>query len=215
MWDDSISDSGVPKWDKPALLRIIGRIGLGILAILLLVGCYTAVRPHPLPLTVTDFSWERSIVVQAWRTVREEDWSIPSGGRFVDSWRAIRYYHHWTEQQCHGSGDDRKCITVSHSDPVYDTKYAYDIERWVYHHTERTAGTDRAPYSPTMQLASDERALPETAIYRLHLKDERGKSHIVALIYNEWMSYEMGDAVMGSANIFGVRLPSKFGKKNE
>jgi hypothetical protein len=41
---------------------------------------------------VTDKQWERSIQVEAYRTVTEEGWSLPDGGRLVRSYRAIREY---------------------------------------------------------------------------------------------------------------------------
>ena len=36
--------------------------------------------------------WERSIQMEAYRTVREEGWSVPTGGRSQRSYRAIREY---------------------------------------------------------------------------------------------------------------------------
>jgi hypothetical protein len=41
---------------------------------------------------VVGFSWERTVTVEAYRTVTEEDWSIPVQGRKVDSERRIRDY---------------------------------------------------------------------------------------------------------------------------
>jgi hypothetical protein len=41
---------------------------------------------------VTAKAWERSVQVEAYRTVTEEDWSVPAGGRQVRSYRAIRSY---------------------------------------------------------------------------------------------------------------------------
>ena len=41
---------------------------------------------------VTGKEWERSVQVEAYRTVTEEAWSLPQGGRLVRSYRAIRDY---------------------------------------------------------------------------------------------------------------------------
>jgi hypothetical protein len=41
---------------------------------------------------VTAKEWERSVQVEAYRTVTEEAWSLPQGGRQVRSYRAIRDY---------------------------------------------------------------------------------------------------------------------------
>lgn len=61
--------------------------------------CYLA--PRDVPATVAEKVWERSLEVEAYRTVRESDWSVPSGGRTVNSYRAVQSYrqeldHHET-----------------------------------------------------------------------------------------------------------------------
>ena len=93
--------------------------------------------------TVTAKQWERSIQVEAYRTVTEEGWSLPDGGRLVRSYRAIRDYrrvldHYETRSRqvservqtgtesytcghtSKGNGyfEDRTCTR-----PTYDTRY--------------------------------------------------------------------------------------------
>ncbi|HEX6749755.1 MAG TPA: Ran-binding zinc finger domain-containing protein [Longimicrobium sp.] len=92
---------------------------------------------------VTAKQWERSVQVEAYRTVTEEGWDLPQGGRLVRSYRAIRDYRrvldHYetrtrqvsdrvqtgTESYTCGSVDrgngyfeDRTCTR-----PVYETRY--------------------------------------------------------------------------------------------
>lgn len=43
-------------------------------------------------MTVTGFSWERSVRIEQYTTVQEEDWSIPAGGRHVSERREVKYY---------------------------------------------------------------------------------------------------------------------------
>jgi hypothetical protein len=142
----------------------------GAVAMLALLGwCYF--RPHEVTATVAEKSWERSLEVEAYRTVRESNWDVPSGGRTVNSYQAIRSYrqeldHYETRsrtvseqvqtgtrtytcgQKDMGNGyfEDQTCTepeyeTRSHEEsyqepiyrqiPIYDTKYDYDVERWV------------------------------------------------------------------------------------
>ncbi|HET7229871.1 MAG TPA: hypothetical protein VFJ16_07710 [Longimicrobium sp.] len=49
-------------------------------------------RTRHVEAVVTAKEWDRSIQVEAYRTVTEEDWSLPPGGRQVRSYRAIRSY---------------------------------------------------------------------------------------------------------------------------
>lgn len=92
---------------------------------------------------IEGFTWERSIAIERYQTVREEDWTIPSGGREVSSYWKLRRYRevldHYesrsrqvsetvqtrTEEYSCGTRDlgngffeDRTC-----SRPVYETQY--------------------------------------------------------------------------------------------
>ncbi len=42
---------------------------------------------------VTGFKWERSIEIEEYKKVIEEDWQIPDGGEKLDSYRAIHHYN--------------------------------------------------------------------------------------------------------------------------
>ncbi|HYR11380.1 MAG TPA: hypothetical protein VEQ60_26600 [Longimicrobium sp.] len=48
--------------------------------------------PKEVTATVAAKDWSRAIEVQEYRTVQEEDWSVPQGGRQKRSYRAIRDY---------------------------------------------------------------------------------------------------------------------------
>ncbi|HYH79704.1 MAG TPA: hypothetical protein VEX86_07895 [Longimicrobium sp.] len=92
---------------------------------------------------VTAKQWERSVQVEAYRTVTEEGWSLPDGGRLVRSYRAIRDYRrvldHYetrtrqvservqtgtrtytcgTTDRGNGYFEDRTC-----TEPEYETRY--------------------------------------------------------------------------------------------
>jgi hypothetical protein len=100
-------------------------------------------RTRHVEAVLTAKQWERSVQVEAYRTVTEEGWSLPQGGRLVRSYRAIRDYrqvldHYETRTRqvgervqtgtesyncgstSKGNGyfEDRTCTR-----PVYDTRY--------------------------------------------------------------------------------------------
>lgn len=74
----------------------IGRFIKPILAILTLVavigGLFFLLKPKTAEITVVDKAWERNVVIEEYRTVQEEDWFVPAGGRMIGSYQAIHHY---------------------------------------------------------------------------------------------------------------------------
>lgn len=58
--------------------------------------------------------------------------------------------------------------------PVYDTKYYYETEKWVYDRTEESKGSDNEPYWPEYNLNGNERVSSEKEIYtfKCYVKDK-------------------------------------------
>lgn len=65
---------------------------LGMFAVVLFVCLVIALMPKERNLTITDKVWERSVIVEEYRTVRESDWIVPAGGRMVGSHQEIHHY---------------------------------------------------------------------------------------------------------------------------
>ncbi|CAA9301950.1 MAG: hypothetical protein AVDCRST_MAG68-679 [uncultured Gemmatimonadetes bacterium] len=65
--------------------------GRGVLAAIAAM-LWWFLAPHEVSAVVDAKSWNRTLEVQAYRTVRESDWAVPAGGREVRSYRAIREY---------------------------------------------------------------------------------------------------------------------------
>ena len=99
--------------------------------------------PREVTAVVDAKTWDRTVEVQAYRTLRESDWTVPPGGRPVRSYRAIREYrqvldHYETKERqvseqvrtgtrtytCgstdlgNGNFADRTC-----TEPTYETRY--------------------------------------------------------------------------------------------
>lgn len=79
------------KKKQPAWLPIVG-----VLALLVLVACacgaFLIFRNTEKNVTVAEMSWERTVGVEAFRTVTEEDWEVPAGGRTLSERQEIRSY---------------------------------------------------------------------------------------------------------------------------
>lgn len=129
---------------------IPGFIGLSILVgiIMLLVMVFT---PKTYDAVVSSNSWSKSVSIDQYKTVKENDWSIPSGGRVYKECSEIHHYdkvidhyktvserksrevidHYETKKSVSYSdnGDGTfKEHTSTYSVPVYKTEY-YTVER--------------------------------------------------------------------------------------
>lgn len=219
------------KRSLPALGRIIvpifviGIIFIGILALF---------YPKYVDATVSEKSWEREIEIEEYRTVKENGWSIPSGGRLLYSQSEIRSYEtvldHYetktrtvTEQVFDGYDtntyytDNGNGTFTEHTSqtpryrtetkletyeepvykqvPVYDTKYYYEIERWIYDRTETSAATDENPYWAEYVLDDNERVSDKKESYDVVFIDDEGKEYTYSCEYGEWTGYELAEEV--------------------
>ncbi len=116
-------------------------VGRGVL-VALLAALWWFFSPHEVTAVVDAKTWDRTLEVQAYRTLRESDWTVPSGGREIRSYRAIREYrqvldHYETRERTvseqvrtgtrtyvcgsrdlgNGSFEDRTC-----TEPEYETR---------------------------------------------------------------------------------------------
>lgn len=96
--------AGVPEtgyYQSPAeqSLRRLGStlanpavVGLAFFALLTWLVWFFLVSTHPVTFTVSGVRWQRSIAVEHYVTVTEEDWSVPPGGRTVDRAQKLHHY---------------------------------------------------------------------------------------------------------------------------
>jgi hypothetical protein len=192
--------------------------------------------PREVTATVAAKDWSRAIEVQEYRTVREEDWSVPQGGRQQRSFRAIRDYrqvldHYETKtrqvservqtgtrtytcgQRDMGNGyfEDVTCTepeyTTNYRDetyqdpvyrrePIYDTKYAYEIEKWLPDDTTWARGdAAREPAWPTVRIGRNEREGARIERYVLRFTDDDGKTHEREVTADQFQRYRPGQPV--------------------
>jgi hypothetical protein len=212
------------RWKGPAaILAIVG-------------GMVWYNGPVEVTATVAAKDWSRAIEVQEYRTVQEEDWSVPQGGRQKRSFRAIRDYrqvldHYETKtrqvservqtgtrtytcgQRDMGNGyfEDVTCTepeyttnyrTESYQDPVYrqepiyDTKYAYEIEKWLPDDTAWARGdASREPAWPAVQIGRGEREGARIQRYVLRFTDDEGKTYEREVTAEQFARYRAGQSV--------------------
>ena len=231
--DFPLRDIDTPRISPPrkevSIFAIIAIIFIGIIFLLV---------PKERTITVTDIDWERSIAVEEYRTVRESDWYVPSGGRVVYTQSEIHHYDHVLDHY-ESVTKTRQVITGSHEEvvgyrdlgnghfeeitrtvydygtetytemepryvdvPVYQTKYYYDIERWVYDHTVTAKAHDKEPYWPEVTLAQNQREGGQRETYGLSAIYKDKESHYV-LDYDPWRYVSIGDELHVKVHVTG------------
>ena len=218
-----------PKAKKPLWRRLLPLFIIAAVVIALI----SAFMPRNMQAEVTAMDWERRIEIEAYRTVRESDWSVPAGGRVVSQRQEIHHYdqvldHYetrtrtvseevydgtdtYTSYSDNGDGTftessydvpryrtEYRTETYSEpiyrDEPVYQTKYSYDIDKWVVDREEEASGTDNAPYWPEYTLASNEQTGAESEYYfmTVQAKDDQ---YVAMMTYDQWQNYHTGDQV--------------------
>ncbi|HEX2095355.1 MAG TPA: Ran-binding zinc finger domain-containing protein [Longimicrobiaceae bacterium] len=209
------------------------RWGLGAAGI---AGIVAIATPEKVPATVTDRTWERTVAVERYRTVEEEGWSLPEGGREIRHWQDVHHHeqvfdHYETRTRqvseqvpsgtetyvCgtvdHGNGyfSDRECTRTTYttqyhtetyqepvyrSEPVYATRYRYEIERWMPERTARAAGREgEEPKWPDPGLKRQEREGRRGEVYTLTFVDEEGKVYTRQVPRDVWDRHRRGQQV--------------------
>jgi hypothetical protein len=210
------------------------KVQAGMLVLLsALIGlCWMGTRPYDVDGSVARLHWDRTVKVEEYRTVRESDWGVPSGGRLVRSHREIHHYAHVIDhyetrsrqvservqtgtesytcgRRSRGNGyySDRTCTRpvygtryhtetyrdpVYRDDPVWATKYDYDIEKWVPGRVLREEGTTTAARWPQVKLAANERDAGHEEHYRVRFVDSKGKAYDQDMPEITWRLFTSG-----------------------
>ncbi len=81
--------------------------------------------------------------------------------------------------------------------PVYDTKYYYEIERWVHDRTEESSGVNIEPYWPEYTLDDDEREGTQKGEYTIEFYvEKKDKTYEYDCgSFEEFKSYALEDKV--------------------
>lgn len=76
--------------------------------------------------------------------------------------------------------------------PIYDTKYYYEIDRWVYDRTEKSSGKMDVPYWPEFTLGTKERESGRSETYTIYFETEK-KTYSKTVSYEEWKKFNLGE----------------------
>ena len=107
-------------------------------------------------------------------TFTEHSYSTP---RYRTEWRTETYQE-----------------AVYRDEPVYATKYYYEIEKWVVDREEKSTGANRQPYWPEYTLAENERTGFRGEVYIMKFESEN-ETFSASLPLSVWEKYHTGDQV--------------------
>lgn len=111
-------------------------------------------------------------------------------GTFTEKTREIPRYR--TEYRTE-TYEDPVYIAV----PVYDTKYYYEIERWMYDRTEESSGVNDEPYWPAYTLEDNEQVDTQEGTYyiEVYVEEDEKAYEYTCLDFEEFNRYKLGDEV--------------------
>lgn len=221
-------------WKK---ILLIGGVTLAIIA--MIVGLVMLCMPKEVAGTVEGFDWSRTIEIEEYKTVREDGWSIPVGGREISRRQEIHHYdkvldHYETKTREEqyidhyeeyvtgyrdlGNGHFEeitaqrpvyKTRTVTYQEPVYkdvpiyQTKYTYDIDKWVHQSNKTTSGEDKSPYWSDYECKNKEREGSRSETYQITVRTEDGEVDKYSVSFETWQALQQGQTVKLKVSLGG------------
>ena len=242
---DKLSNINIPqhkkKWYKSKKFLI--SISSVLLATILTVVSLMIFLPKTKDVTVSSLSWERIVDIQEYKTVEENDWFVPEGGRLRDTKQEIHHYnqvfdhnetktrtvteqvldHYETVVTGHrdlGNGMFEEITTqqpvyrtetrtetyeepVYRNEPVYATKYYYEIERWVHKDYKTTSGKDKNPYWYTYDKPENEKIVQFDETYKICVVFDDGKKKCLKVNFNDWKKISIDQKIKIKVYITG------------
>lgn len=225
------------NWFQKLASEKIIKSGAAILSVLLTLFLISVIFvPKVTELNIVGKSWERVLEVEEYKTVREDDWEVPNGGRISYTRSEIHHYNsvfsHYktvTEQKSERYVSGYTTVVKGHRDlgngyfeeitsqepiydtrywteerqepvyisvPVFQTKYYYDIERWVHKNNEITSGTTDEPYWASPELNPEkERTGSRKESYTIFSENKKGKSQSYKLSQDQWSKMDVGNKI--------------------
>lgn len=182
-------------------------MGFGILGLLLallvaaVMGLGSLFTKHDEMARVVDQSWSRSVPIEQFVSDSETAWcdALPTGAYQVSHFRAQRGSRQVEDgQDCHMVREDkgdgtftkrRECETRWRSEPVYDQRCKFQVDRWRFVRSDTLQGNAASPpVWPSPQLSNSllPGASPVLGVQRLGSPSESYRVTVKAESGEEW-----------------------------
>jgi hypothetical protein len=212
--DEFAGKTDTPKMAPPVQKSGKGKfIGVAVLLLLIVVCGFGAVMmfwTKDAPVKVIGHTWERTITVENYESVRESDWKedVPSGATDVSCKKEKRGSKKVkdgetckTRKKDQGDGtykEVKECEPKYRSEPTYDQKCSYKVKKWTDGKTHRASGTtkDSVKWPSVKTSGSKQREGKKTETYTLKLSEvSGGKKHDCDVPLKTWKKLDKGDKV--------------------
>ena len=87
--------------------------------------------------------------------------------------------------------------------PIFDTKYTYEIDRWVDGRLEKETGTTQNPEWPLIYLTEFEREAERNETYFIEFTNVDEKRYTIEMELAEWQTFSLGDEEIIIVDSFG------------
>lgn len=213
--------------------------GAAILAVLLCIAAFFV--PKSKTFHCTDVFWENVINIEAYETVEESGWDLPSDGRLLEEKKEIRSYtdvlDHYEEvtktrrvesgshteytYEDNGDGTFKEIpheVTdytdetytekepVYRQEPVYDTKYYYEIDKWIPKRKVENSGHDHSPVWGATNLSDNEREGSRDSTYYVEGWYKKGKTKKLKISKDMWDKMDKDKSYRVKTNVTGTIL---------
>lgn len=85
---------------------------------------------------------------------------------------------------------------VYRDEPIYQTKYYYEIDKWIYERSVETNGNNTTPYWGETNLESDERISSKSEHYSVKGTESKKRKEIsFSLSFEEWSKLKPGQTI--------------------
>lgn len=217
-------EAAIAQAPVPAPARSSRWLWLVLVTAVLTLGCggllWAFFAEQPLDVEVTGRSWERTVDIERLTTVRDEAWrgEVPMDARGSTCHRAQRGTRQVPDgQTCTtarvDAGDgtfraEQRCTPRTRSEPVYDERCSFDVDRWRSANVLRSSGTTEPPAWPAVALGRPgtcvgcEREGPRAEVYTVVVRDPEGTEHTCTLPAARWAELEVGTHVEASVGRF-------------
>ena len=139
--------------------------------------------PRTYTTTINTVTWKSTVEIEKLKTFNESGWYLPSGARLDYKRREIRKY----------DDDD---------EPVYDTRYYYEIDRWCHERDVVEQGTTKTTYYGIVVFGENEREERRYMTYTITCTTDKGKTKSFTVDEMDFKELRSGDY---------VRIKTQFG----
>lgn len=96
-----------------------------------------------------------------------------------------------------------RTVDIYEDVPVYDWKYYYEIDRWVFKKDIVSEGYDKNSYYADFTLAELEKESGRSERYFICTKDKKGEPLTLSIDYEDWIKVDVGEDLRCKIDMFG------------